>query len=108
MKYTYYYYSNIIPKDKIKNLNNFILNNADNSLKDNYNNKIKKTTDVKVIKWNSLKDEIGLIEDYIDKCNQEAFNFETYRFNKLDAMNHNTYRSKNKGCYNYHVDGSPY
>ena len=23
-------------------------------------------------------------------------------------MNHNTYSSKNKGCYNYHADGSPY
>lgn len=108
MKYTYYYYSNIITKDKIKNLNKFISNNADNSLKDNYNNKIKKRTDVKVIKWGSLKNEIEPIEDYIDKCNQEAFNFETYRFNKLDGMNHNTYSSKNKGCYNYHVDGSPY
>lgn len=108
MKYTYYYYEKIIPEQEIKELNKFIVKNFDNSLNDKYNKNIKKVSDVNVIKWNQLKNKIAFIEEYINKCNEENFNFETHNFNILDGMNYNVYHSKNKGCYDYHVDGSNY
>ena len=101
----------LIDKNKIIKINNFIENNYD-SIEDekdsatNINNDIKKTSQVKLIRFKKLK---HLINDTLEMAlliNNENFGYNLFSKNDYDNFLLSKYSHKNKSKYDYHTDGA--
>ena len=104
MKDTYWYWSKLLDKNKIKELCNFIDNNFCDYEGDFFDKKLK-FCGVKVIGWHKVK---HLLDDVVTKClevNKEQYGFNIWPVLDSDFVNYNTYSSGNK--YDWHKDTEP-
>jgi len=105
MRYAYWFWENLLPITKIKKINKLIQLNsfiADDG-KAQY---AKKTATTKTIKLNHLR---NLLQEELDKLlniNRLKFGFTLYPLLNSKNCLYHTYDSKDKGQYNWHIDGS--
>ena len=99
-KEIYWWWKNFISKKDIQKINKckpvFDV--------DNYDTKNKKTSKVIFLPYNKIK---KYLNDVINTCyisNHQNFGFDLYHFDENSNVSHNTYSSKNKGRYDWHVD----
>jgi predicted 2-oxoglutarate/Fe(II)-dependent dioxygenase YbiX len=109
VEYDYWFWDNILTKEKIKNLNNFIDKNFDcfqdkeEGAKDR-DGKYKKEANVKCIKYGKIKDYIKELEYNFIGINNKHFGFELHPHLDFDYVNFNTYSFENAGNYDWHTD----
>jgi len=106
----YWWWKNVLSKDKIKSLNNFIIKNFDS--KENPKNEALginkekiKFADVYCISWGKVK---KFLQDPHDKSAwaiQQIFGFDIHLINNVDSVMLNIYDSKSNGSYDWHTDG---
>lgn len=105
MKDTYWYWSKLFDKDKVKEIGDFIDNNFYDYESEKSYDKNLKFCGVKVIGWHKVK---HLLNDVVTKClatNRDQYGFNLWPVLDSDFVNYNTYSGGNK--YDWHKDYEP-
>ena len=105
-KFEYWWWTDVINEDQIKEINSICKKFHDPILYDNPAEGIVKTANVKNIEWKHLKQKLSdVIEIWMIK-NQEVFGYSLFPIQDRDFFNINIYDSSNHGEYDWHLDGS--
>jgi len=105
MKCSWWLSNNFFDLKEIKQLNSFVEKNKDLSIYDLHKQQSLKTSIVYHVQWSKIKILLEKFNTYIDFVNQEGFGFHLHPMNDLNYISHNKYEDKNKGKYEYHMDG---
>ena len=103
MKFLYYYISDYLKPDEIKNLNSRFNKKSEKFTKQAITLKTSKAVQMPYEELKKIKD----VNYDILKINREAFGFDLYD-NINDWAVQNTYKSTNQGEYKWHTDGEDY
>lgn len=103
MKLDWYLEENFFSKKEIKDINKLINEHHNPNFNDSPADRIKKC-DVKITQSKYLKSYVKRIHDKIEEINSRFFGFNCYNYYDEDWIYHNTYSSKDKGEYDWHID----
>ena len=112
-KFEYYYWTDLINKEEIKNINNICKDKKDIFAIDRRTpplekkDHIIKTSSVEHIMWLYLKSPLHNVWENWMEANQEYFGFDLYGIMDRTYVNYNVYDSSNKGEYETHKDATP-
>ena len=98
----YFYWSDVIPKDQIKNLNIKIEKNADQKNTDRPATMAAKTSMVKQIRYSIIKEDLAAALERVQFTNQQHYGFDLYPLVDTKVLNYNIYRAGTE--YTWHVD----
>ena len=98
----YFYWSDVIPKDQIKNLNIKIEKNADQKNTDRPATMAAKTSMVKQIRYSIIKEDLAAALERVQFTNQQHYGFDLYPLVDTKVLNYNIYRPGTE--YTWHVD----
>jgi|TARA_R100001530_G_scaffold123592_1_gene91561 PKHD-type hydroxylase len=98
----YYYWKNVIALDKIKDLNKKILQNVDTSSSDRPAHMASKTSTVKSVRYNSIKEDLTSAVERINFTNQHEYGYDVHPLLESKILNYNIYRPGTE--YTWHVD----
>ena len=98
----YYYWKNVVAVDKIKDLNKKILQNAETSSSDRPAQMASKTSTVKCVRYNSIKEDLTLAVERINFTNQHEYGYDVHPLLENKILNYNIYRPGTE--YSWHVD----
>ena len=101
----YWQWENLLNASQIKNLNKVIKNNLDLDGFDNPANTTK-SSKVEFCLYKDLKPYLHDLLERVKLVNKEHFGYSLYDVNDYDRIHINTYSSKNKGRYDWHVDAA--
>ena len=107
LKQKYWFWKNIVTSNRCLEIHNFIEKNFDEYEKPHLIAKdSNKTSTVKIIYWNKMK---NVISDLIAQCvrrNDTEFGYNIYPQSDLQGLHYNIYSSNNLGGYDWHTDGT--
>ena len=111
IKYSFWYWKNLISLNKIKLINktilkqNLVMQPEEHAAHDG-KNKNKKNLHCYLLEYNKIK---PLLFEYVEqfvRCNEINFGFDVFNLKDFTILNYNIYDSKNKANYDWHVDQS--
>ena len=106
MKFAYYY-QQLFSTEQCAELKSYLKEDAKFFAgADEPAEKAVKTSKVDTISWSRSKQYLSQLESHIHNINRKYFGFDLYPLNDVDAINFNTYSSKNKSEYGWHSDGT--
>ena len=100
-KHYYWWWEKIITQDMIKDINK-CEPVADKDLPAN----VKKTSQVIFFPYKNIKPYLNNAIEYCYESNKNNFYYDLFNFNENQNIRQNTYSSKNKGEYDWHVDSN--
>ena len=98
----YYYWNNVISKDKIKDLNKKILQKVDAGSADRPAQMASKTSTVKSVRYSSIKEDLTSAVERINFTNQHEYGYDVHPLLDTKVLNYNIYRPGTE--YSWHVD----
>jgi predicted 2-oxoglutarate/Fe(II)-dependent dioxygenase YbiX len=103
MKSNWYIEESFFSKKEVNDINKIVQNKFEPNLKD-IPADTSKICEVKVIFAKHLKKYLNIIDDKINEINTLHFGFNMTNYFDYDWINHNTYKAKDKGEYDWHID----
>lgn len=103
MKLHWHIEENFFSKNDIEKINSLVYKNSLKNGKDYPADNIKKC-DVKIVFAKHLKKYLEKIYDKVQEINVLNFGFSLFNYFDYDWIYHNTYKSENKGEYDWHID----
>ena len=64
----------------------------------------KKTSNVKIVSYGSIKNEMQRLRNMVLDINKNFFGFDLFEINDFIGVNYNKYSAANNGQYNWHSD----
>ena len=101
----FWQWESLFNASEIKNLNKAVKNNLNSDGIDNPAN-VTKTSKVEFCLYKDLKPYLYDILERVKLTNKEHFGYSIYDINDYDLIHINTYSSKNKGRYDWHIDAN--
>lgn len=108
-QYPYYFFDKILNSKQIKEINKIIEKNSHgNEVKDSgakdITGEYKKSSTVKLIKYEFLKDVLEPVIEGFLRTNTNEYGYELFPLTLEDVFNFNIYSSDNNSKYDWHID----
>jgi len=104
----FWYWENVFNKSQLKEINKIIKEKEDKQYNDAPAKTVKKVANVTGVEYRYLKNILHDTFQKFNLVNKYNFGYSLFEPNDFDNFLHTEYNSKDKGEYDWHIDGGNY